>query len=145
MRKEPTFIRWLACSRQNRVSRSNKFMNLYRPGSYAALIATDIATGCSDSCRVGLHPHWETAPYHAARRVEEQRGSLGHAATLRFFSPLGEPDRPFSSIRLSDKVSDLRTRTAMPKSLQLGKTKRVIEVLVREPSCSRVANLVLIA
>jgi hypothetical protein len=35
-------------------------------------------------------------------RVEDGRGSLGHAATLRFPSPLIEPDVPISGIRLSD-------------------------------------------
>jgi hypothetical protein len=30
------------------------------------------------------------------RRVEERRGSLGHAATLRFLSPLIEPDKRLS-------------------------------------------------
>ena len=30
------------------------------------------------------------------------RGSLGHAATLRFLSPLIKPDVPISGIRLSD-------------------------------------------
>ena len=78
-------------------------------------------------------------------RVEERRGSLGHAATLRFLSPLGEPDRLISSIRLSDKASNLRTWKAMRTRLQLDETERVIEVLVRETSCSRIANLVLVA
>ena len=40
-------------------------------------------------------------------RVEERRGSLGHSATLRFLSPLIEPDRQISRIRLSDKTSRL--------------------------------------
>src|SRR4029450_5069139 len=35
-------------------------------------------------------------------RVEDGRGRLGHAATLRFPSPLIEPDVPISGIRLSD-------------------------------------------
>ena len=35
-------------------------------------------------------------------RVEDGRGSLGHAAALRFPSPLIEPDVPISGIRLSD-------------------------------------------
>jgi hypothetical protein len=35
-------------------------------------------------------------------RVEDGRGSLGHSATLRFPSPLIEPDVPISGIRLSD-------------------------------------------
>jgi hypothetical protein len=37
-------------------------------------------------------------------RVEEGRGSLGHAATPRFPSPLIKPDVPISSIRLSDRL-----------------------------------------
>src|SRR6185312_12968680 len=35
-------------------------------------------------------------------RVEDGRGSLGHSATLRFPTPLIEPDVPISGIRLSD-------------------------------------------
>ncbi len=35
-------------------------------------------------------------------RVEEARGGLGHVASLRFPSPLIEPDVPISGIRLSD-------------------------------------------
>lgn len=35
-------------------------------------------------------------------RVEDGRGNLGHSATLRFPSPLIEPDVPISGIRLSD-------------------------------------------
>src|SRR6478736_6770564 len=38
----------------------------------------------------------------ALGRVEDGRGSLGHSATLRFPSPLIEPDVPISGIRLSD-------------------------------------------
>jgi hypothetical protein len=55
------------------------------------------------------------AAVHSQCRVEERRGSLGHAATLRFLSPLIEPDRPSYGIRLSDKTSGLRTREAMNK------------------------------
>ena len=40
-------------------------------------------------------------------RVEERRGSLGHSATLGFLSPLIEPDRQISRIRLSDRVARL--------------------------------------
>jgi hypothetical protein len=39
-----------------------------------------------------------------ARRVEEGRGCLGHAATHRFPSPLIKPDVPISGIRLSDQL-----------------------------------------
>ena len=35
-------------------------------------------------------------------RVEDGRGGLGHAASLRFPSPLMEPDVRISRIRLSD-------------------------------------------
>jgi hypothetical protein len=45
-------------------------------------------------------------------RVEERRGGLGHRATLRFHSPLIEPDVRFR-IRLSDKASGLRSREAV--------------------------------
>jgi hypothetical protein len=38
-------------------------------------------------------------------RVEDGRGRLGRAATLRFPSPLIEPDVPISGIRLSDWLS----------------------------------------
>src|SRR3954468_19980654 len=38
----------------------------------------------------------------AHRRVEDGRGGLGHAATLRFPSPLIKPDVRISRIRLSD-------------------------------------------
>ncbi len=37
-------------------------------------------------------------------RVEEGRGGLGHVASLRFPSPLIEPDVPIYSIRLSDRL-----------------------------------------
>jgi hypothetical protein len=42
-------------------------------------------------------------PRHFAfGRVEDGRGSLGHSATLRFPTPLVEPEVPISGIRLSD-------------------------------------------
>jgi len=40
--------------------------------------------------------------YVLSGRVEDGRGNLGHAATLRFPSPLIEPDVRISRIRLSD-------------------------------------------
>src|SRR6516164_8987143 len=43
-----------------------------------------------------------TTFYGRDGRVEDGRGSLGHAATLRFPSPLIEPDVRISRIRLSD-------------------------------------------
>jgi len=82
---------------------------------------------------------------HANCRVEERRGSLGHAATLRFLSPLIEPDRPSCGIRLSDKTSGLRSRETMSKGSHLHETQRVMEILVREASRSRISDLVLVA
>jgi hypothetical protein len=78
-------------------------------------------------------------------RVEEWRGSLGHAATPRFHSPLIEPDGPSYGIRLSDKTSDLRPREAVSKRPQLDESQRAVEVLVPKASRSRVADLVLVA
>jgi hypothetical protein len=49
--------------------------------------------GCGHACRIG---------FDCFGRVEDGRGSLGHAATLRFPSPLIEPDVRISRIRLSD-------------------------------------------
>jgi hypothetical protein len=46
------------------------------------------------------HPEFDGAGLFG--RVEDGRGSLGHAATPRFPSPLIEPDVPISGIRLSD-------------------------------------------
>jgi hypothetical protein len=43
----------------------------------------------------------KTSSEVAFGRVEDGRGSLSHAATLRFPSPLIEPDVPISGIRLS--------------------------------------------
>jgi hypothetical protein len=49
----------------------------------------------------GLHPTPDASPRRYGR-VEDGRGSLSHSATLRFPSPLIEPDVPISGIRLSD-------------------------------------------
>src|SRR5271166_178964 len=46
--------------------------------------------------------HFVANAYSRSGRVEDGRGSLGHAATLRFPSPLIEPDVRISRIRLSD-------------------------------------------
>ena len=78
------------------------------------------------------------------RRVEERRGDLGHAATSRFLSPLSEPDMRLR-IWLSAKTSGLRTREVMGTRLQLHEPQRAVEVLVREASRPRVADLVLVA
>ena len=47
-------------------------------------------------------PQTQNMPNVSDGRVEDGRGSLGHSATLRFPSPLIEPDVPISGIRLSD-------------------------------------------
>src|SRR5271166_2361246 len=44
--------------------------------------------------------HFVANAYSRSGRVEDGRGSLGHAATLRFPSPLIEPDVRISRIRL---------------------------------------------
>ena len=80
-----------------------------------------------------------------ACRVEERRGGLGHAATLRFLSPLIEPDRPSYGIRLSDKASDLRPREVMNTRLQAHEPQCVVEELVRIARSPAAANLVFVA
>src|SRR3954465_16002946 len=55
-----------------------------------------------------------------ARRVEDGRGGLGHAATLRFPSPLIKPDVRISRIRLADWFQPAahgghRVRCVLPK------------------------------
>ena len=50
----------------------------------------------------------------------------------------------FSRVRLSDKTSGLRPREATSQRLQLNESQRVVEVLVREASWPRVADLVLV-
>jgi hypothetical protein len=57
-------------------------------------------------------------------------GCLGHAATLRFPSPLIEPDVQISRIRLSDKTSRLRPRLVVAKPGQTYKPE--VPVKVRE-------------
>src|SRR5208282_3909055 len=59
---------------------------------------------------------------NAIGRVEERRGSLGHSATLRFLSPLIEPDKQISRIRLSDKTS--RRYSCVRRHLQFLNTQR---------------------
>jgi hypothetical protein len=61
-------------------------------------------------------------------RVEDGRGSLGHAATSRFPSPLIEPDRRISRIRLSDKTSRLRPRLVVSKPAQTYEPEVPVEV-----------------
>jgi hypothetical protein len=54
------------------------------------------------SASLRSRPSLRTAANRRGGRVEDGRGSLGHAATLRFPSPLIEPDVRISRIRLSD-------------------------------------------
>ena len=70
------------------------------------------------------------AVWDVSGRVEERRGCLGHAASLRFLSPLIEPDMQISSIRLSDKTSRLRPRLVVAKSAQTYEPE--VPVKVRE-------------
>jgi hypothetical protein len=60
-----------------------------------------------------------------ANRVEERRGGLGRAATLRFLPSHVEPYIRFR-IRISDKTSGLRSRQAMCSRSQFYETKRVV-------------------
>ena len=58
----------------------------------------------SEKVRLGLGLKglaWESVEIPVISRVEDERGSLGHVATLRFPSSLIEPDVPISGIRLS--------------------------------------------
>jgi hypothetical protein len=57
---------------------------------------------CVESVRLPTADIDQRGPQVAFGRVEDGRGRLGHAATLRFPSPLIEPDVPISGIRLSD-------------------------------------------
>ncbi len=54
-------------------------------------------------------------------RVEERRGGLGRSASLRFLSPLIEPDVPISGIRLSDW---LHRKAHGGRPLQAGVSRR---------------------
>ena len=74
--------------------------------------------------RAGLHPERHLAGYSGIFQADaysgfnklyepdRKPGPMGHAATLRFLSPLIEPDGQFSCVRLSDKTSGLRPREA---------------------------------
>jgi hypothetical protein len=50
--------------------------------------------------------------------------------SLRFHSPLIEPDGPISGIRLSDKNSRLRPRKALGSSGQADQSQHVVQVLI---------------
>src|SRR6516162_7818536 len=69
-------------------------------GSFSSDQPAPNALGISASLR--SRPNVRTAAIRRGGRVEDGRGSLGHAATLRFPSPLIEPDVRISRIRLSD-------------------------------------------
>jgi hypothetical protein len=66
------------------------------------IAATQIGSRWSDRLRAGKLSPGNFGVLQQYRRVEDGRGSLGHAATLRFPSPLVEPDVRISRIRLSD-------------------------------------------
>ena len=53
--------------------------------------------------------------------------------SLRFHSPLIEPDGPFSGIRLSDKNSRFRPRKALREVAQANQAQHVVQVLIGEP------------
>ncbi len=53
---------------------------------------------------------------------------------LRFHSPLIEPDRPFSGIRLSDKISRFRPREGPREVAQADQAQHLVQVLIGE-SC----------
>jgi hypothetical protein len=69
-------------------------------GSFSSDRPAPDALGMSASLR--SRPNLRIAAIRRGGRVEDGRGSLGHAATLRFPSPLIEPDVRISRIRLSD-------------------------------------------
>src|ERR1700730_12667054 len=69
-------------------------------GSFSSDRPAPDALGMSASLR--SRPNLRTAAIRRGGRVEDGRGSLRHAATLRFPSPLIEPDVRISRIRLSD-------------------------------------------
>src|ERR1700688_4623085 len=58
-------------------------------------------------------PQTQNMPNVSDGRVEDGRGSLGHSATLRFPSPLIEPDVPISGIRLSDRFTVRHTESKL--------------------------------
>jgi hypothetical protein len=81
-------------------------------------------------CSQVLSPTGSRSRWGISGRVEERRGCLGHAATLRFLSPLIEPDMQISPIRLSDKTSRLRPRLVVAKPAQTYEPE--VPVKVRE-------------
>ena len=60
------------------------------------------ATRPIDNYLGGSYLHWLSVPYRGTRRVEERRGGLSLWQSLRFLSPLIEPDLPICGLRLSD-------------------------------------------
>ncbi len=65
--------------------------------------------------------------------------------SLRFQSPLIEPDVRISRIRLSDKTSCVRPRKGLGTGRELHQTEASVEVLVREAGEAVTPNLVLMA
>src|SRR2546429_6294807 len=79
----------------------------FRLGLLPMAARYSLAQWANARCMTALPPKADVHPrscYVAFGRVEDGRGSLGHAATLRFPSPLIEPDVPISGIRLSDRL-----------------------------------------
>ena len=52
--------------------------------------------------------------------------------SLRFHSPLIEPDGPISGIRLSDKNSRFRPRKVLVRVAQADQAQHIVQVLVGE-------------
>ena len=60
-------------------------------------------------------------------------GCLTSCTMLRFHIPLIKPDVRVSRIRLSDKVSRVRTRDVTPRPTKSDETEFKVQVLGREP------------
>ena len=86
--------KWRAISRTGAVSRIRASVGADQTGQSASWCCSQVVVETIRSTNV---PGWA-----AYRRVEDGRGGLGHAATLRFPSPLIKPDVRISRIRLSD-------------------------------------------
>src|SRR3954452_4899573 len=68
-----------------------------------AVLPTGTNSGAGCVCAISAGQIWLGASGSVVhRRVDDARGGLGHAATLRFPSPLIKPDVRISRIRLSD-------------------------------------------
>ena len=78
-------------------------INADRHGTDCAGAPTNLNRIEALACVLRKRPLERTAQWLPGR-VEEGRGSLGHAATPRFPSPLIKPDVRISRIRLSDRL-----------------------------------------